>query len=157
MGPRGKEPGFVYEATYTAQLKPPLDFGAGPFGQRMFVEATHGDIEGPRIKGKLVSGGGDWITVGTDGFGRLDVRTQIITDDGANIYAQYHGPLELTDATMSAITTHSPSEFEDHYFRTTPRFETGDERYLWMTQSVFVGLGHFLPGFVVEYDLYRVT
>lgn len=58
---------------------------------------------------------------------------------------------------MSAITTHSPSEFEDHYFRTTPRFETGDERYLWMTQSVFVGLGHFLPGFVVEYDLYRVT
>jgi hypothetical protein len=123
----------------------------------MFVEATHGEIDGPRIKGHLVSGGGDWIILGADGFGRLDVRTQIVTDDGANIYAQYHGFLELTEATMSGITTASPTDFEDHYFRTTPRFETGDERYLWLTQTVFVGTGHLLPGLIVEYDLYRVT
>ena len=157
MGPRGKEPGLVYEATYSAQLKPPLDFGPGPLGHRMFVEATHGEIEGQRIKGKLVSGGGDWIIAGADGFGRLDVRTQIVTDDSANIYAQYYGFLELTEATMNGIMTASPTEFEDHYFRSTPRFETGDERYLWLTQSVFVGTGHLLPGFIVEYDVYRVT
>jgi hypothetical protein len=148
---------LVYEASYRAQLKAPVDFGPGPIGHRMFVEATHGDIEGGRIKGKLVSGGGDWITLGSDGFGRLDVRTQIVTDDGASIYAQYQGILELNGATMNALGTAGPTEFEDHYFRTTPRFETGDERYLWLTNSVFVGTGHLLPGLVVEYDLYRVT
>ena len=157
MGPRGKDPELVYEFSYTAQLKPPVNFGAGPLGMRMFVEATEGRVEGRRLSGTLGSGGGDWLIAGGDGVGRLDVRTQITTDDGACIYAQYFGMLELNDAVMGAVTAGAATEFEDQYFRTAPRFETGDERYLWLTQSVFVGVGHFLPGGVVEYDVYRVT
>jgi hypothetical protein len=157
MGQQGKAPELVYEATYRAQILAPVDIGAGPFGHRMIFEVTEGVIEGERLNGTIRSGGGEWFLVGPDGFGRVDVRLQITTDDGANIYVQYFGVLELNEATMSALPVAGTTDFEDHYFRTTPRLETGDPRYAWVNQTVFVGKGHLLPGLLVEYDLYRVT
>jgi hypothetical protein len=157
MGPNGKSPELVFEASYRAQIKPPLDVGAGPFGQRMIFEVTGGDVTGERLNGIIHPGGGEWFLAGADGFGRIDVRFQMTTDDGANIYVQYFGILELTEATMAAVGTGAATDFEDHYFRTAPRLETGDERYAWVNQTVFVGKGHVLPGLLVEYDLYRVT
>jgi hypothetical protein len=156
MGPRGKEPGLAYEFSYTAQLKPPVACAPGHNGTRFFVEATEGRVEGERLSGTL-SGGGDWLLAGSDGWGRLDVRTHITTDDGAFIYVQYGGILELNETVMTAVFTGGSTEFEDQYFRTKPVFETGDERYSWLTRSVFVGQGHFAGDGVVEYDVYRVT
>ncbi len=81
--------------TIFGSLKPPVEVGAGPFGTRRFFEVTGGKVEGERLKGKVLTGGGDWLLVGSDGFGRLDVRAQMITDDGASIYAYYTGLLEV--------------------------------------------------------------
>ncbi len=36
-------------------------------------------------------------------------------------------------------------------------FETGDARYSWLNQSVFVGEGRVLEGFGVEYRVFRVV
>ena len=58
---------------------------------------------------------------------------------------------------MAAIGTGAATDFEDHYFRTNPRLETGDPRYAWVNQTMFVGKGHVLPGLLIEYDIYRVT
>ena len=157
MGPHGKAPELVYEATYRAQIKPPVDVGLGPFGRRMIFEVTDGVVEGERLSGIIHSGGGEWFLAGADGFGRIDVRFHFTTDDGAHIYVQYPGLLELNETTMAAIGAGAGTEFEDHYFRTTPRLETGDERYAWVNQTVFVGKGHALPGLLIEFDLFRVT
>jgi hypothetical protein len=156
MGPHGKAPELVYECTYRAQILPPVDVGPGPFGHRMVFEVTEGVVEGERLNGTIGSGGGEWFLAGADGFGRIDVRLQLTTNDGANIYFQYFGLLELNEATMNAIGG-GGSDFEDHYFRTNPRLETGDPRYAWVNQTMFIGKGHVLPGLLVEYDVYRVT
>jgi hypothetical protein len=156
MGPHGKAPELVYECTYRAQIQPPLDVGAGPFGHRMIFEVTEGVVEGERLNGTIGSGGGEWFLAGADGFGRIDVRLQLTTNDGANIYFQYFGLLEINEATMGGIAG-GATDFEDHYFRTNPRLETGDPRYAWVNQTMFVGKGHALPGFLIEYDVYRVT
>ena len=79
------------------------------------------------------------------------------TDDGACILAQYHGLLSLNEAVMRALSTGSGTDYADQYFRVTPRFETGNERYQWLTQSVFVASGHVISGPGVEYELYRVS
>jgi hypothetical protein len=79
------------------------------------------------------------------------------TDDGANIYFQYFGLLELNEVTMGALGAGGGTNFEDHYFRTSPRLETGDPRYAWVNQTLFVGKGRVLPGLLIEYDVYRVT
>ncbi|MGH7859662.1 MAG: DUF3237 domain-containing protein, partial [Candidatus Binatia bacterium] len=95
--------------------------------------------------------------VGPDGFGRLDVRAQLVTDDGANLYLSYVGFLEMTERVQRALETASGTDYADHYFRTAPRFETGDPRYAWLNHTLFVAEGHVLPGRTVEYRVYRVT
>jgi uncharacterized protein DUF3237 len=147
-----------YEFGYRASLKPPLPVGPGPYGTRLFFEVTEGTFEGKRLKGKILTGGGDWLLVGADGFGRLDVRAQFVTDDGAAIYLSYFGLLEMNAKIQAVVAdTKLGSDFGDQYFRTNPRFETGDPRYAWLNQTLFLAEGHFLPGRTVEYKVYRVV
>ena len=89
---------LVHEFTFTADLKPPVSVGPGPFGDRTIFEVLSGEVTGERIRGNLGTGGADWILAGADGYGRLDVRATLHTHDGANIYVQYYGVIEYTDA-----------------------------------------------------------
>ncbi len=97
------------------------------------------------------------MSLGPDGFGRIDVRAQIETDDGAFIFLHYPGLLEMNDAIQTALADATGTDYTDHYFRTTPRFETGDERSSWLNRSVFIGEGRVLEGFGVEYRVFRVV
>jgi len=65
---------WEYELTYRAMLKAPLIVGPGPFGQRVVAEVRGGRCEGKRIRGTILTGGADWLLIGPDGWGRLDVR-----------------------------------------------------------------------------------
>ncbi|HEX4106707.1 MAG TPA: DUF3237 domain-containing protein [Solirubrobacteraceae bacterium] len=147
---------LVHEFTLNARLKPPVAIG-GPYGQRIFFEVIDGEVSGERLNGKLFGGGGDWILAGADGFGRLDVRIQAETSDGAFLYISYGGLLEMNDAVQQALAAGAGTDFADQYFRSTPHIETGDPRYAWATQSVFVGEGRVLPGAAVEYRIARVA
>jgi hypothetical protein len=147
-----------YEFSHRATLKPALAVGPGPYGTRLFVEVTGGSVEGNRLKGKITTGGGDWLLAGADGFGRLDVRAQFVTEDGAAIYVSYFGILEMNEKVQQALADPEHStDYRDHYFRSAPRFETGDPRYAWLNQATFVAEGHILPGRTVEYKVYRVV
>jgi len=148
---------LVPEFTFTAVLNESVPIGEGPYGNRRVREVLSGEVTGARINGRVGSGGGDWVLVGPDGYGRLDVRLQIRTDDGADIYVQYHGVIEYTEAALAANRGERSSEWDEHYFRTTPRLETGDPRYEWVNRTVFVARGRLHPGPVVEYEVFRVT
>ena len=145
-----------YEFEFHAMLKPPLEVGSGPFGTRLIFEAYEGEVTGERLSGRLLTGGGDWLLVGADGWARLDVRTQIETDDGAHIYVTYTGVLEMNEAVQKAMAAGSETDWGDQYFRTTPQLETGDPRYAWVNQSVFVAQGRAYPGLGVQYRVFRV-
>lgn len=149
---------LAHEFNYIADLAPPQVVGAGPFGTRMFIAVTGGSVTGERINGTVSTGGGDWLLAGADGFSRLDVRVQIVTDDGAVIYLSYNGLLEMNEAIQGVLAGgETGTDYGDQYFRTTPRLETGDERYAWVNQTVFVAEGRALPGPKVEYRVSRVT
>jgi len=145
-----------HEFTYVATLKPPVEIGTGPFGTRSFFEVTGGTLEGKRLKGKVLTGGGDWLLIGPDGYARLDVRAQLLTDDGASLYVQYNGLIQMNQKFADALAKGASTDYGDQYFRTTPRFETGDPRYAWLNQSVFVAEGRLGLG-RVEYKVYRVA
>jgi hypothetical protein len=143
---------LVHECDYYATLKQPVVFGT-----RMFLEVAEGKVTGDRLSGTLLSGGGDWIQFGADGWGRVDVRGQIATDDGAFVYVEYTGLLELNETVMQASASGQATDWDDQYFRTTPRFETDDERYRWLTTSLFVAEGRLRAGGGVDYRVYRVA
>jgi hypothetical protein len=146
------EPAFGF----TALLKPPLQLGSGPYGQRAFFEVTGGEVSGERLSGRVLGGGGDWPLIGADGYARLDVRAQIETADGATIYVSYPGILEFNEKVQTALGSGQGTDWGDQYFRTAPRLETGDERYAWVNQSMFLAEGRVIPGPGVAYQVYRV-
>lgn len=148
-------PRLVHEFSFRASLAPPVEMGEGASGTRTYFQVLGGRAWGPRFNADVLPGGGDWLLIGSDGFSRLDVRAQFRTDDGAAVYVQYQGLLELNEAVATALGTGASTGFDDQYFRTTPRFETGDDRYAWLQQHVFVGQGHVVDG-TVEYQVYRV-
>jgi hypothetical protein len=142
---------------YHAQLKHPVLFGAGPLGTRVFYEVTGGEVTGPKVNGRILSGGGDWGLIGQDGRVRLDVRGQFETDDGAFVYMSYEGLIELNEGMQQAIATGGETDFGAQYFYIAPRFETGDERYRWLTQSLFIARGRAYPDGGVAYQVYRAV
>ena len=142
--------------TYHADLKAPQPVGEGPFGNRMVVEVTGGWFEGPKLKGTFLTCGGDWLLAHPDGYGRLDVRGTLQTEDGAHIYMQYNGVLQLTDGVMAVLGGgDTPTQYGDQNFFTAPRFETGDARYQWINQIQCVSEGRVVPGPGVEYHVYQ--
>ncbi len=129
--------------TMTADLEEPQAVGGTPHGNRRIYYVTGGEFEGPKLKGEVLPGGGDWALVRPDGLVQLDVRATLRTDDGELIYTTYRG-----------ILRGSPDS-PDFYFRTAPMYETGSEKYGWLNQIVAVGVGRLTPT-GVSYSVYEV-
>ncbi|WP_082942965.1 DUF3237 domain-containing protein [Mycobacterium sp. 852002-40037_SCH5390672] len=148
---------ILFEATVTANLQPPVMVGPGPQGVRVFIETGEGIVEGERLNGKVLPVGGDWALIGPDGWCRLDVRTQLEMDDGAAIYVQLHGLIEMNDATDKAFADGVETGFDDQYFRVIPQLQSGDPNYEWVNETIFIGEGRFVDGFGLQYHIFRVA
>lgn len=144
---------LVQEFSYKGTLRQPLPVG-GPMGNRVYFDVIEGVVTGDRIRGKLL-GGGEWALMGPDGFMRPDVRIQVETHDGAFLYMQYFGLLEMNEAVQAAFANGTGTDYGDQYFYTNPRIETGDERYAWVNTTFFVGEGRIRPNNSIEYRVWR--
>ena len=69
--------------------------GPLPEGIRAIFYVTKGEITGPKLRGRILPGGGDWLMVKPSGVGILDVRATLESDDGALIYIAYTGVGDL--------------------------------------------------------------
>jgi hypothetical protein len=117
---------------------------------------TGGTFEGPKLRGTVRAGGGDWLLSHDDGHNELDVRATLETDDGALIYVRYGGVLKVEPAVAANAVAGANVSPASYYFRTQPRFETGSERYKWLNTLVSIGYGAFGPG-TVSYRIFAIT
>ena len=119
--------------------------GAVPHGTRVTAPIKDGSFEGPRLRGKVLPGGGDWTLLRGDGVLELDLRVTLETDDGARIhmtsFGLRHGPPEV----IAALARGERVDPDSYYFRTTPRFETGHPRYAFLNRLVAVASGDRRP------------
>ena len=143
--------------TYYANLGATLDVGNGPFGKRMTFEVHGGEFKGKKLNGKIRDAGcADWMTIDDKGYGHLDVRASFETDDGANIYVQYSGVIELTSKIMGVLAGEGETNFGEQNFFINPRMQTGDERYDWVNNIFCVAQGRLVPG-KVEYEVFQLV
>jgi Protein of unknown function (DUF3237) len=119
----------------------PQKIGAVPHGTRATAPITGGTFEGPRLRGKVLPGGGDWTLLRADGVLELDLRITLETDDGALVhmasFGLRHGPPEV----IAALGRGEIVDPTSYYFRTTPRFETGAPRYAFLNRVFTVATG----------------
>jgi len=67
------------------------------------------------------------------------------TDDGATIFVQYQGRVDLSQGFQFPLTA-----------CVAPRFETGDERNAWLNRVQAVGKGTVNEDLSVDYEWYEV-
>ena len=124
---------------------PPQKIGAIPHGTRSIVPVTGGDFEGPRLRGKVMPGGGDWLLLRSDAVLELDLRIMLETDDGALIHMSFqglrHGPADV----IAALGRGEVVDPSSYYFRTVPRFETSTEKYAFLNRIITVSVGETRP------------
>src|SRR3989440_2661924 len=124
---------------------PSQRLGTVPHGNRSVVPVTGGYFEGPRLRGVILSGGGDWLLLRSDGVLELDLRITLETDDHALIFMTFqglrHGPPEV----IAALGRGEVVDPASYYFRTLPRFETAAERYAFLQRIITVGVGEARP------------
>jgi hypothetical protein len=151
---------FKYElehiCSYTATLHQPFEvIGETPLGLRFNAYISGGEITGPRLRGRVRPVGADWLTVRTDGVGILDVRATMETHDGALIYVEYRGVMDLgPDGYQRVVSGNPPAKVS---IQTAPRFLTSHPDYLWLNrlQCLNFGMADFATS-SVSYDTYAV-
>ncbi len=133
--------------TVTVSPEPAIDLGVTPSGRRMMVTITQADWRGERLNAHLKSGtvAADWMIIGPDGVGLIDIRVTLETDDNALIYVHYQGRRDITSV-MQGV---------DAPVYIAPVFETGDGRYQWLNKVQAIGKGTMV-GDVRVYDVYEV-
>ena len=137
-------------------LQPPLELGNTPLGRRRIIHITGGSFSGARLSGRVLAGGADWQVIRPDGVAYLDARYTLETGDGALIYVRNrgyrHGPAEV----LKKISSGQDVDPSLYYMRTTPSFETGDERYAWLNRIVCVASGARRPA-AVELEVFEIA
>lgn len=116
---------------------------------------TSGRFAGDTISGRVLPGGGDCVTMRSDGVIHLDVRAMLETSDGEAIYMTYTGRLRSTpdiDARLAAGETIASTEL---YFRIAVQFETASVTHGYLNDLVAFGIGHRRPQGPV-YDVYQL-
>jgi hypothetical protein len=124
---------------------PPQQLGTVPHGIRSIVPVTGGDFDGPRLRGQILPGGGDWLLLRSDGVLELDLRITLETDDHALIYMTFQGLRHGPPDAIAALGRGEAVDPASYYFRTVPRFETSTEKYAFLNRIITVGVGETRP------------
>ena len=142
-----EEISLVPLGTMTAKLAEPIALVGTCAGARFVYEVIDARLEGERISASMTgSAAADWLIVGPDGTGTLDVRATLVTDDGAVVFVQYNGRCDVRNGPGTAPVY------------VAPRFETGDERYAWLNRVQAVGKGRFdLTTSLITYRWYEIV
>jgi Protein of unknown function (DUF3237) len=134
-------PTLTHVADFLVEVGQPIAVGETAQGLRRVVPITGGTIRGARLEGTILNAGADFQVIGPDGFTRLEARYVARLADGTMLYVENcgvrFGPPEL----MARIIRGEPVDPTQVYFRSTPRFETAQPAYQWLTRPLFIASG----------------
>ena len=141
--------------SYAVTLDAPEVVGPVPGGVRANFYVTGGDLEGPRLRGKVRPVGGDWLTLRTDGVAILDVRSTFELEGGALVHASFTGMGDLgPDGYERFMEGNVPPTVA---LRVSPRFLTAHQDFAWLNRLQCMGVGEFdAENSRAGYDVYAL-
>ncbi|MFD2647212.1 DUF3237 domain-containing protein [Devosia albogilva] len=140
-----KVPGLHPFCTLEVEAGPVRTMGTGRLGQRRIVPIVGGMVSGPRLNGRILSGGADWMTTSHDGVALMDARYALETDDGAIVEVVDQGYRHGPEQVMKSLVAGEAVSPESYYMRSTLRLESGHAAYAFVNRLVFVGTGAKTP------------
>jgi Protein of unknown function (DUF3237) len=144
-----------YVFSLAIKVGAPIIAGDIGHGVRRVIPVLGGEVRGEGIKGTIFPCGADFQTIRPNGLTELEAKYAFEMDDGAIVYIENFGirfgPKPLLDRIAKGEMV-DPSLI---YFRSVPKFETGAEKYRWLMENLFVGVGARHPD-RVELDVHQV-
>jgi hypothetical protein len=138
-------PQLEHVADLVVTIHAPIEIGRISGNLRRMIPIASGEVKGPKLFGKVVSGGADYQMLRADGVSELEARYVIELNDGGLVYVENRGirfgPPEL----MEKIRRGEPVDPALIYFRSTPRFETAAPGYEWLMRHLFLCSGARYP------------
>lgn len=128
---------------------------SSPAASRAIFALVAGRCEGERLSGTFRTNSGDWLTLGADQIGRVDVRATLETDDGELVYMTNTGRIRLTETAVASLGTGGRLSHDLVYARSSPLFETGSERYAWLNGITTVAVNEIALDHV-DYRVFEV-
>ena len=141
--------------TLEVEAGPVLSPGMGRVGQRRISPIIGGRVSGPRLNGRILPGGADWMTVSHDRVSLMDARYALETNDGAIIEVTDQGYRHGPEAVMKSLAAGHTVTPDAYYMRSSVRLETGHPAYAFVNRMVFVGTGAKTAA-GVQIDIYSV-
>lgn len=128
---------FAFEARVTCAPSERIGHGVGE--ELWFTPIVGGTMDGPRLQGEVVAGGGDWSTTRGEAT-ELDARYLLRASDGALIDIVNRGFWRASKDVEARLEAGEEVDESEFYYRTAPVFRTDAPAHAWMASTVFVGL-----------------
>jgi len=139
MTQEGPRLAFAFEVRADIAESEHIGHGAGDVLD--FTPITGGTVDGPRLRGAVVPGGGDWSVRRGPTVYELDARYLLRAEDGALIDIVNRGYYRAASAeVLERAEAGKDVDPADVYFRTSPVFRTDAPQHRWLAETVFVGL-----------------
>jgi hypothetical protein len=123
-------------------------------GKRRIIPISGGTVTG-LLTGRVLEGGADFQIIVSDTLAVLDARYILELDSGARVYVQNHALRRGSAENIAKLARGEVVDPAAIYFRCTPSFEVSDPALLWLTESLFIGVGARYPD-RVEMQFFRV-
>ena len=126
-----------YVFTITARVAEVTSAGDVGHGVRRIIPIIGGEVRG-QINGRVCPFGADFQIIRPNELIELEAKYALQTDDGAIVYVENKGirfgPVDL----LQKLKRGEPVDPKLIYCRTSPKFETGHEKYRWLMENLFV-------------------
>ncbi len=155
-GPSAPAPTLTYAFSIRATLAPPVEQGEIDGKRKRFIPITGGSVDGPKLQGEVLAGGGDWQAIGPDGRTEIYARYSVKTKDGTVIAIINPGVRTGPKEVIARLAKGEDVDPSLYYFRTTPSFDVKPGPYEWLRNKVFIARGIRKPDYVVI-DYYEVN
>lgn len=140
-------PSTEYVFTIYATISGAMTVGPTTRGQIRAIPITGGEVEGEKIRGRVVPGGADWQRSRDDGITEIEATYAIELEDKTLVKVVNRG----------LIDGQSPPD--NRYFRTAVRFEAPNGPHQWLNEALFLckaGL-HPARANTVQVDVFKLV
>lgn len=150
-------PSLEHVCDLAVTIASPIEVGQTVAGLRRMIPITGGIVRGPRLNGKVLSGGADFqLILGGGTQAHLDARYVIEVEDGTRVFVQNTALRFASVENSRRIMRGEPVHPDAIYFRCQPRLEASGDQWGWLSESQFIGVGRRAPDGVFL-SFYRVV